>query len=67
VKTAPPLRLSPFQLAAWSDRVAVAQRSTYATILIDPSLVLAIAQELEILRSSNDFLRSQREGERTSG
>jgi hypothetical protein len=64
VKTAPPrpLRATPATLADWAATVARAQRSHYPTLLVEPSLIVAIGRELEILRSRLAFYQ-QGEGE----
>lgn len=68
MKTSPtPLRVPPWILAEWADRVAVATRhlaegrGSCPTVLVDVRVVVGIDQELKILRSQNEALRQLRE------
>jgi hypothetical protein len=58
-----PLRASPAHLAQWANHVQVAkdfERRHIPTVTCDIRVILAIGQELEILRSQIEFLRAQR-------
>ncbi len=68
MKTSPtPLRASPHVLEQWTYCVGVARRhlaerrASCPTVLVATTVLVAIEQEMEILRSQNDALRMMRE------